>query len=164
MNAGAYGGEMKEVVSSCVHVSPQGDLSECLGDALDFSYRHSVYSENSNCIVTVRLQLSKGKREEITGKMKDFLGRRKSKQPLEYPSAGSTFKRPVGNYASALIDSCGLKGLRCGGAMVSTKHAGFIINADHATSTDVEELIALVKQLVYEKTGVQLEEEIKRIP
>lgn len=164
MNAGAYGGEMQDVVTSCMHVSPDGTTAVLSRKELDFSYRHSVYSEGSNCIVEVRLKLFQGDRQEISEKMNSFLNRRKEKQPLDYPSAGSTFKRPKGGYASALIDSCGLKGLRYGGAMVSTKHAGFVINTGDATSEDVEHLICSIKQIVYEQTGFQLEEEIKRIP
>lgn len=164
MNAGAYGGEMKDVVTSCRHVSQDGATAVLSGEELEFSYRHSAYSGSSDCIVEVRLELCHGDPQEISDKMSEFFNRRKEKQPLDYPSAGSTFKRPKGGYASALIDSCGLKGMKLGGAMVSTKHAGFVVNAGNASSDDVERLICSIKRIVYEKTGFRLEEEIKRIP
>lgn len=163
MNAGAYDGEMRDVVCCVTHVTPEGEMRTACGEACDFGYRHSAYNYNGCCIAEVRLQLRAGAREEILTKMEDLLARRRSKQPLEYPSAGSTFKRPVGGYASALIDECGLKGRRVGGAMVSEKHAGFLINYDCATCHDVLELVRAVQDEVFAKTGFKLECEIKYI-
>lgn len=163
MNAGAYGGEMKDVVAEVTHVTMSGDVAVITGEECDFSYRHSVYTENGACIAWVRYQLAKGDTAEISARMEDLMNRRKTKQPLEYPSAGSTFKRPVGGYASELIDRCGLKGRRVGGAMVSEKHAGFVINYDHATCKDVLTLVAAVQDEVRRQTGFELECEIKII-
>ncbi len=163
MNAGAYGGEMKDVIISCTHLNPFGEVGELSGDALDFSYRHSAYSESEYCISEVTLSLSKGDPLEIRAKMQELLGRRKAKQPLEYPSAGSTFRRPKGNYAAALIEQCGLKGVSVGGAMVSPKHSGFIVNTGNATCADVQALILKVQQTVERETGYHLECEVKMI-
>ena len=164
MNAGAYGGEVKDVILSCEHVDESGKQNRFTANELQFSYRHSIYSEKPYCITRIRFRLTLGNREEIRNKMEDFMGRRRAKQPLEYPSAGSTFKRPEGAYASALIDQCGLKGFSVGGARVSEKHAGFVINAGGATYADVRELICRVTGVVKEKTGFVLEPEVKIIP
>lgn len=163
MNAGAYGGEMKDIASCVKHVTLSGEIETLCGDACDFGYRHSAYTDNSYCIAEVRFQLSAGDSDKIRAKMDELMNRRKSKQPLEYPSAGSTFKRPVGDYASALIDRCGLKGRCVGGAMVSEKHAGFLINYNQATCADVLALVKIVQDEVKEKTGYALECEIKHI-
>lgn len=163
MNAGAYGGEIKDVLLSASHIAPDGTAGSFTGGELDLSYRHSVYSAGGYCILSAAFSLSKGDPAEIQQKMDDYLGRRREKQPLEYPSAGSTFKRPEGAYAAKLIQDCGLKGMRVGGAQVSEKHSGFIINADHASCKDVEELIRLVQQEVKRQTGFTLECEVKRI-
>jgi len=163
MNAGAYGGEMKDVVAECSAVDTGGNLITYDSDALEFGYRHSVFSENNAVITSVVFTLELDKKEAVKAKMDDLMNRRKTKQPLEYPSAGSTFKRPEGNYASALVDQCGLKGQSVGGAMVSEKHAGFIINYDNATCQDVLDLIRLVQQEVKAKTGYDLECEVKVI-
>lgn len=163
MNAGAYGGEMKDVLVKANHLDENGNVGFYEGEALDLSYRHSVYSGDSKVITSVVLQLKKGEKDEIEAKMKDFMGRRKDKQPLEYPSAGSVFKRPEGYFAGALVEQSGLKGKRIGGAMVSEKHAGFIINYDNATTSDVTELIEYCRQTVKEKFGVELETEIKTV-
>ncbi len=160
MNAGAYGGEMKDVVYSVNHVTPEGETGRTEKDDLQFGYRTSVYRKNKAIITGVTLKLKKGDPEEIRAKMDDFLGRRSSKQPLEYPSAGSVFKRPEGAYAGALIEQCGLKGHSHGGAQVSEKHAGFIINRDHATANDVKSLIREVQTKVYDETGYNLECEL----
>jgi UDP-N-acetylmuramate dehydrogenase len=157
MNAGAYGSEMKDVVLRCVYINPDGELCTLERSELELSYRHSVFSGNGGIIVSVTLALSAGNSEEIQGKMEELLNRRKLKQPLEYPSAGSTFKRPEGSYASLLIDECGLKGLHIGGAQVSEKHAGFIVNKGGATCRDVLELCRQVQDTVKEKTGFTLE-------
>ncbi len=161
MNAGAYGGEMKDVLIKANHLNSDGTEGSFAAEELDLSYRHSAYSGRDMIITSVVLKLKKGNIEKIDASMKDFLSRRKDKQPLEYPSAGSVFKRPEGYFAGALIEQSGLKGKRIGGAMVSEKHAGFIINYDNATTTDVLELIDYCRKTVKEKFGVTLETEIK---
>ncbi len=161
MNAGAYGGELKDVVATVYHLDKNGNEGTFSGDDLKFSYRKSAYTENGFIITGVLFKLKKGNKTEIKEKMNELLGKRKDKQPLEYPSAGSTFKRPEGNFAGALIEQCGLKGKRIGGAMVSEKHAGFLINYDNATSTDVLELMDFVTQTVKKETGVLLEPEVR---
>ena len=163
MNAGAYGGEMKDVLVRVNHMDMKGNIGYFEGDELDLSYRHSVYSKGGYVITSVEVELIKGDFSEIEAKMKDLIGRRKDKQPLEYPSAGSVFKRPEGYFAGALIEQNGLKGKRIGGAMVSEKHAGFIINYDNATTTDVVNLIRHCQAVVKENSGVELETEIKII-
>lgn len=161
MNAGAYGGEMKDVLVRCEHVDSKGNKGFLEGDDLNLSYRHSAYYDNG-CIVTgLYLKLKKGNAEDIKAKMDDLIGRRKDKQPLEYPSAGSTFKRPEGYFAGALIQECGLKGFCVGGAKVSEKHAGFVINNGGATCNDVLELCKRVSDTVLKEKGVSLEMEIR---
>ena len=161
MNAGAYGGEMKDVLYKCSHIDSNGDTGELEGEKLKLSYRHSAYYDNG-CIVTgLYLKLKKGNKDEIKAKMTDLMGRRKDKQPLEYPSAGSTFKRPEGYFAGALIEECNLKGASVGGAEVSTKHAGFVINKGNASCNDVLELCKKVSDTVYKEKGVRLEMEIR---
>ncbi len=162
MNAGAYGGEMKDVVVSCEHIDMHGNCGEFSGDELDFDYRHSVYSGGKYIITAINLRLAKGDNAEIQAKMDDLMGRRKDKQPLEYPSAGSIFKRPVGYFAGGLIEQCGLKGAKVGGAMVSPKHAGFIVNAGGATCEDVLGLIEQIQRKVKAETGVDLECEVRK--
>ena len=164
MNAGAYGGEMKDIIAWCEHVDPEGNIVRVAGEELSFSYRSSIYTDGENCITRVCFDLKPGNREEISAAMEDYMERRRSKQPLEFPSAGSTFKRPKGGYASALIDQCGLKGYSCGGAKVSEKHAGFIINYKNATCEDVLRLIEEVSHKVKEETGFVLEPEVKLLP
>lgn len=163
MNAGAYGGEMKNIISKVRAVSRSGDCIEFNVDALDLGYRRSIFQFNGYAICEIELQLANGNAEEIKTAMDDFTKRRESKQPLEYPSAGSTFKRPEGHFAGTLIDQTGLKGLRVGDAMVSTKHAGFVVNAGNATATDVLNLIDEVKRRVYEAHGVILNPEVRII-
>lgn len=163
MNAGAYGGEMKNVISKVRAVSKSGDCAEFETDTLDLGYRRSVFQLNGYAICEIELQLAEGNINEIRHTMEDFTERRESKQPLEYPSAGSTFKRPEGYFAGTLIDQTGLKGLRVGDAMVSTKHAGFVVNAGHATAADVLNLIDEVKRRVYEAHGVTLNPEVRII-
>ena len=163
MNAGAYGGEMKDVVAEVTYLDENGDFCTASGDALQFGYRHSVFQQRECCIVEAVLALVPGRESEIRAAMEDYMNRRREKQPLEYGSAGSTFKRPVGNYASALVDQCGLKGLSGGGAEVSQKHAGFIINRGGATAAEVLQLIAEVQRTVREKTGYELECEVKYV-
>lgn len=164
MNAGAYGGEMKDVILWCEAVDRGGNIRRFSGEELAFSYRHSVFTGRDDCITRVCFGLRPGNREEIGAAMDDYMNRRRTKQPLEFPSAGSTFKRPEGGYASALIDQCGLKGFACGGAKVSEKHAGFIINWKEATCGDVLALIDEVSRQVKEKTGFVLEPEVKMLP
>jgi len=160
MNAGAYGGEMKDVVSRCFHVTPSGEVGSLSGDALDFGYRNSAYKRNGCVVTAVEFCLKRGDAAEIRARMEDLMGRRRSKQPIEYPSAGSVFKRPPGHFAGTLIEQCGLKGTRIGGAQVSEKHAGFIINTGGATCADVKALIRHIQNTVREKTGVFLEPEV----
>ena len=156
MNAGAYGGEMKQVVEEVTALTESG-IRRIPAQECDFGYRHSAFSDGKSVILGAKLHLSKGSSSEIDAKMAELMNRRKSSQPLEYPSAGSTFQRPVGNYASFLIDQCGLKGASVGDAQVSVKHAGFVVNTGKATCHDVLELCDFVKQTVLEKTGYQLE-------
>lgn len=162
MNAGAYGGEMKDVVLSCEHMDMHGSCGEFAGSELDFDYRHSVYGCGRYIITGVNLKLEKGDKAEIQAKMNDLMSRRKDKQPLEYPSAGSVFKRPAGYFAGGLIEQCGLKGAKVGGAMVSPKHAGFIVNVGGATCEDVLNLIAEIQRKVKSETGVDLECEVRK--
>ena len=161
MNAGAYGGEMKDIVVSCEHIDSEGKIGVLSGDMLDFSYRHSAYCDTDSVITSVTMKGELSNQDDIRRKMNDLMNRRKDKQPLEYPSAGSVFKRPEGYYAAALIDECGLKGLKVGGAMVSEKHSGFIVNIGGATASDVKILVERIKEEVFLKKDVKLECEIK---
>ena len=162
MNAGAYGGEMKDIVES-VEAIIDGEIKTISCADMDFDYRHSRAMMEDMVIISMTVNLESGKSEEISAKMNDFNGRRRDKQPLEYPSAGSTFKRPTGYFAGKLIMDSGLAGYRVGGAMVSPKHCGFVINYDHATSTDIYRLIQDVQRIVKDKYGVTLETEVKLI-
>ena len=163
MNAGAYGGEMKDVLVKCTHLDAMGNEEAFYGEELKLGYRHSVYAEGDYVITSLTLQLKPGDPAEIKAKMDDLLGRRKEKQPLDMPSAGSTFKRPEGYFAGALIEECGLKGFTVGGAQVSEKHAGFVVNKGDATAADIQNLVSEVQTRVSEKTGVSLEPEIRMI-
>lgn len=160
MNAGAYGGEMKDVVASARHLDGAA-FGACSGEELAFGYRKSAYTGTGRIITEVRFALHGGNGEEIAFRMEELMERRRSKQPLDKPSAGSVFKRPPGFFAGTMIEQCGLKGARVGGAMVSEKHAGFIVNAGGATCADVLSLIETVKRRVQEQTGVLLEQEIR---
>ena len=160
MNAGAYGGEMKDTVFSVTHIDKEGKIGTIKSDDLDFGYRHSVYKENGFTIIGATFKLKLDNRNEIRNRMDDYMSRRKDKQPLEFPSAGSVFRRPEGNYAGALIEKCGLKGKTIGGAQVSPKHAGFIVNIGGATATDVKELVKLIQDTVQSETGYYLKREI----
>lgn len=163
MNVGAYGGEMKQVVRRVTAWFPEGTRALEAGD-LDFSYRRSFFTCHPEAVVlSAEFSLSKGDRAEIRGKMDDLMSRRRASQPLEYPSAGSTFKRPEGYFAGTLIEQSGLKGASVGGAQVSIKHAGFIINTGGATCGDVLALIKLVQDKVYEDRGVRIEPEVRII-
>ena len=161
MNAGAYGGELRDVLTEVTFLDEAGEYRTLPAGELALSYRHSIFEERDCVIVEAVLALTPSEQPAIRAAMEDYMSRRREKQPLEYGSAGSTFKRPVGNYASALVDQCGLKGLAVGGAEVSQKHAGFIINRGGATAADVKKLIAEVQSVVREKTGYTLECEIK---
>lgn len=164
MNAGAYDGEIKNVLESVECVDTYGNIFKLSADKLDLSYRHSVF-HNNDCVVTKGIfRLNKGDKKVISEKMADLMQRRKNKQPLEYPNAGSTFKRPAGQFAGKLIQDCGLKGFSIGGAMVSEKHSGFVINYNNATYEDVIALIKQVQNTVKEKTGYWLECEVRIIP
>lgn len=160
MNAGAYGGEMKDAVFSVSHITPDGEIGRIEKESLKFGYRTSAYRKNGFIITGVTLKLKKGIPDDIQASMDDYLCRRSQKQPLEYPSAGSVFKRPEGNFAGTLIEQCGLKGKSIGGAQVSEKHCGFIINRSNATAKDVRELIKYVQQTVKSQTGYSLECEL----
>lgn len=160
MNAGAYGGEMCDVVTKSVYVGGN-DVSEIIGDAHKFGYRTSVYRESpSHTILLAVISLSHGNAQEISEKISELAAKRRLKQPLDLPSAGSVFKRPAGNYAGALIENCGLKGYSIGGAAVSDKHAGFIVNLGGATCEDVKRLIEHIKNEVFKSSGIELECEI----
>lgn len=159
MNAGAYDGEMSQVILSVTYLDARG---QCVTtDQFDFSYRHSAFSDGERMILGAELKLKEGDPARIRARMEELMERRRSKQPLEWPSAGSTFKRPQGHFAAALIDQCGLKGLTVGGAQVSEKHAGFVINKGGATCVDILELMEQVRVRVFEQFGVTLEPEVK---
>ncbi len=161
MNAGAYGGEMKDVAVSCDYISLEGEKGTLTKEEMKLSYRNSVFNNSDKIIVSAEFRLEKGSKTEIENKMFELMGKRKDKQPLEYPSAGSTFKRPEGYFAGQLIEDCGLKGKTIGGAQVSEKHAGFIINRNNATTEDIKDLIEFVRDEVLEQKGVLLETEVK---
>ena len=163
MNAGAYGGEMIDVLVSTTHIDSNGEFGELTQENLKLVYRGSAYTDNNYTIVSAVMKLKKADKKDIKESMDEKLQKRKDKQPLEYGSAGSTFKRPTGYFAGALIEQSGLKGYTVGGAQVSEKHAGFVINKDNATATDVINLIRDVQKIVYEKHGVKLETEVKII-
>ena len=160
MNAGAYGGEMKNVVYFVRHIDRNGVIGTIKASDLNFGYRHSVYKENGYTIIGVTLKLTLDNRTEIRNRMDDYMSRRKDKQPLEFPSAGSVFRRPEGEFAGALIEQCGLKGASIGGAQVSPKHAGFIVNIGSATAEDVKNLIKKIQDTVKKNTGYDLEREV----
>lgn len=161
MNAGAYDGEMKDIIRSVRLLTKDGRVIKKSGDEMDFSYRHSICSSGEYIVLSATLKLEKGDPGMIRAKIEDLTDRRKEKQPLEYPSCGSVFKRPEGYFAGKLISDAGLKGYRIGGAQVSEKHAGFIINTGGASAKDVLDLIAHVQKTVLEQFGVSLECEVK---
>jgi len=161
MNAGAYGGELRDVVTGVRVIDAEGQILELTNGDMKFGYRTSAVRENGYVVVGATVQLHRDAQELIRARMEDVMQRRVSKQPLEYPSCGSTFKRPVGGYASALIEQCGLRGVSVGGAMVSDKHCGFLINRGGATSDDVFALIRMVQDVVLEKSGFSLEKEVQ---
>ena len=161
MNAGAYGGELVQVLDSVTVLDRQGQEHVIPAADCGLGYRRSIFSGGDYLIVEARFRLSHGDPADIEARMKELAAKRKEKQPLEYPSAGSTFKRPEGYFAAALIDQCGLKGLTVGGAQVSEKHAGFVINRGGATCADVLALVEQIKAVVKERTGIELELEVK---
>lgn len=163
MNAGAYGGEMKDVVVSAKVLTPAGEVIELSRDELALSYRHSCIPEKGYIVLEAVMELAPGNEEQIREVMADFKNRRIEKQPLEYPSAGSTFKRPEGYFAGKLIQDADLRGYTVGGAQVSEKHCGFVVNKGNATAADVCNLIDDVKRIVYEKFQVEMEPEVKMI-
>ncbi len=161
MNAGAYDGEMKNIVKDVTILNENLEIEVLPAEKLDYAYRHSALQSRNVVILGATLVLQTGDQTAITEKMEDFQGRRSSKQPLNYPSAGSTFKRPEGYFAGKLIEDCGLKGYRVGGAMVSEKHSGFVINYDNATASDVYQVIQDVQKKVREQYQVELQTEVK---
>lgn len=163
MNAGAYGGEMSQIVVSCRALMPDGSVREFSAEDLDLGYRRSIFSKNGGIVTSCRMKLQEGEREQIYAYMKDLAGRRTEKQPLNLPSAGSTFKRPEGYFAGKLIQDSGCQGLRVGGARVSQKHAGFVVNEGDACAEDVLQLIRLVQMRVRDCFGVNLEPEVRII-
>lgn len=160
MNAGAYGGQMADVIESAECLTASGEIKTLKKEDMRLGYRSSVFKKGGLIIISLTLALKKGDKAEIKAEMDELLNRRKQKQPLEYPSAGSTFKRPEGYFAGALIEKNGLKGLSVGGAQVSEKHAGFVINHGGATAADVKALIGKIQKTVFENDGVMLEPEV----
>jgi len=161
MNAGAYGGELKDICESVDVMDFSGNLKTLSAEQMVFSYRHSILEDEPGIVVSAVFRLSPMEPEQIRAKMKELQGKRSVSQPLDLPSAGSAFKRPVGGYAAALIDESGLKGYTEGGAAISTKHAGFAVNLGGATATDVQNLLRQVSDIVFEKTGIRLEPEVR---
>ena len=161
MNAGAYGGEMKDIVVSSRYLDEDGNIGEMVGAAHEFSYRHSIYCDRKFTILDVSVKLSPKSKNEIFYLMQDTMDKRKKKQPLNRPSAGSVFKRPENGFAAAIIEECGLKGVSVGDAQVSEKHSGFIVNNGKAKAEDVKALIRKVQETVKEKTGIELECEVR---
>lgn len=160
MNAGAYGSEIKDILVSSKYIDLDGNIHEIDNFTHNFSYRKSFYSDKEYIIISAKLKLTKGNIEEIKQKVKELMAKRIQKQPINYPSAGSTFKRPNGYFAASLIEKANLKGYKIGGAEVSKLHSGFIINSNKATAKDILDLINYVKKVVYEKFNVKLEEEV----
>ena len=161
MNAGAYGGEIKDVCTRVRIVDMAGNARWITNEEAQFSYRHSAIEDNPWIVVAAEFELTPRPEAEVWAKMKELIGKRRASQPLDLPSAGSAFKRPVGGYAAALIDQTGLKGFRVGGAAVSEKHAGFVVNLGGATAADVRELLKQVSDRVFERTGIRLEPEVR---
>ncbi len=163
MNAGAYGGEIKNVVTSIDYIDKDGNLKTISADEAGFGYRKSIFQQNGAIIIGATLELKKGNKEEIKQKINEYTKRRNDKQPINMPSAGSTFKRPEGHFAGKLIEDCNLMGVSIGGAKVSEKHAGFVVNTGNATAKDVMALIEHIQNTVFEKFNVKLEPEVKII-
>lgn len=161
MNAGAYGGEMKDIVESVEIMDFSGNIRHLSNEEMDFSYRHSRLEETGEIVISALLRLVPGNTETIKASMRELQAKRSASQPLDLPSAGSAFKRPVQGYAAALIDQSGLKGYQVGGAAISTKHAGFAVNLGGATAADVRKLLSQVSEIVFEKHGIRLEPEVR---
>ena len=161
MNAGAYGGELFQVVQSVDVMDRAGNIRTLSNEQMGFSYRHSILEESGDIVLSAVFGLTPAPEAQIREKMQDLMQRRKTSQPLEYPSAGSAFKRPKVGYAAALIDETGLKGYQIGDAAVSTKHAGFVVNLGNATANDVKQVLADVAQKVLDRTGILLEPEVR---
>ena len=161
MNAGAYGGEIKDVCEYVEVMDLSGNIRRLTNEEMGFSYRHSILEESGEIVLSAHFRLNPGPEEDIKAKMKELMGKRSASQPLDLPSAGSAFKRPVGGYAAALIDQAGLKGYAVGGAAISTKHAGFAVNLGGATAANVRDLLKQVSDIVYEKSGIRLEPEVR---
>ena len=163
MNAGAHSSEMKDIVKTVTYMDRDGEMHKIKNEEAKFEYRNSRFSKEDNIILETELELEKGNKEEIQAKMTEYANFRKEKQPIEYPSAGSTFKRGTDFITAKLIDECGLKGYQIGGAQISEKHAGFIINKENATAEDVIKLIEYTKEQVYNKFGKKIELEVEII-
>lgn len=163
MNAGAYGGEMKDILKEVRVLTPDGEILTLANEEMELGYRTSIVARNGYIVLDGVIELEQGQKDEIRGRMEELKEKRVTKQPLEYPSAGSTFKRPEGYFAGKLIDDAGLRGFQVGGAQVSEKHCGFVINKDHATSADIAELMRRVQEKVKADFGVMLEAEVKRL-
>ena len=161
MNAGAYGGEICQVCTKVGVMDMDGNTRVMSGEEMAFSYRHSRLEETGEIVLYADFSLTPSTTEEVRGKMRELMGKRKASQPLDLPSAGSAFKRPVGGYAAALIDQTGLKGFQVGGAAVSTKHAGFAVNLGGATAEDVKNLLQQVSDKVFDATGIRLKPEVR---
>ena len=161
MNAGAYGGEMKDVVETVTCLTPEGTVETRPADALAFGYRTSVFEQDGSCVLSATLRLARGDKAAIRARMAELLAKRREKQPLEWPSAGSTFKRPEGYFAGKLIMDAGLRSYSVGGAQVSEKHCGFVINRGGATARNVMDLVRHVQEEVKKQFGVELEMEVK---
>jgi len=161
MNAGAYGGELCQIIEHVQVMDYDGHVHRLTCEEMGFSYRHSRLEEEKGIVLSVDFVLTPGNEDEIRGKMKELQGKRSASQPLDLPSAGSAFKRPVGGYAAALIDQAGLKGYQVGGAAISTKHAGFAVNMGGATAADVKKLLQQVSDKVFEQSGIRIEPEVR---
>lgn len=161
MNAGAYGGEICQVCTRAEIMDRQGNIRILSGEEMRFSYRHSVLEDTGDIVISADFALIKGEPDTIKARMKDLIGKRSASQPLDLPSAGSAFKRPVGGYAAALIEQAGLKGYQVGGAAISSKHAGFAVNLGGATASDVKQLLQQVSDKVYDNSGIRLEPEVR---
>ena len=161
MNAGAYGGEICQVAETVEIMEMDGNLSVLTNEQMQFSYRHSILEDNGGIVISTVFRLTPASSESIKAKMKELMEKRSASQPLDLPSAGSAFKRPVGGYAAALIDQAGLKGYQVGGAAISTKHAGFAVNLGCATASDVKALLSQVSDKVYASSGIRLEPEVR---
>ena len=161
MNAGAYGGEIKDVCECVEVMDPEGNIRRLSNAEMQFSYRHSILEETQDIVISADFRLTEKPSEEIWARMKELIAKRSASQPLDLPSAGSAFKRPKGGYAAALIEQAGLKGFQVGGAAISTKHAGFAVNLGNATAEDMKQLLRQVSDKVYAASGIRLEPEIR---